>query len=125
MDRLKWGKLVGREVVPVTLEEMTDFYFMEESRRIAETRVSKDIKVSTVFLGLDHSWFEDPAPLWFETMIFGGKHDGSQWRWTTYSQAEKGHQLAVELATHSVKLRSPLRYLGSRILQKLKKIFKR
>ena len=45
-------------------------------------RVAKDIigesKVSTMFLGLDHSFqseYEEPQPIFWETMVFGGKLD--------------------------------------------------
>lgn len=54
------------------------------------------VRVSTVFLGLDHSWNGGPPVLW-ETMIFGGPHDGYQDRYTSRAQAEKGHRRAIEL----------------------------
>ena len=50
-----------------------------------------NIEISTVFLGLDHS-FGGKKPLLFETMIFGGKLDQEQERYTTWEQAEKGHK---------------------------------
>ena len=54
-----------------------------------------DIRVSTVFLGLDHSWNSKELVLW-ETMIFGGEYDqGYQKRYTTYEHALKGHQEAI------------------------------
>jgi len=53
------------------------------------------VKVSTVFLGMDHG-FGDEIML-FETMIFGGEHDGYCERYRTWSQAEKGHHKALIL----------------------------
>jgi hypothetical protein len=66
-----------------------------------ERRVAWDefggVQVSTVFLGLDHSFGHGP-PLLFETMIFNGPHDGWQMRATTWEEAEKAHQAAVAIA---------------------------
>ena len=56
-----------------------------------------EIRVSTVFLGLDHQYGDGP-PLLFETMIFGGKHDGYQDRYSTWEQAEAGHRRACYMA---------------------------
>jgi hypothetical protein len=53
--------------------------------------------VSTVFLGLDHSFGHGP-PLLFETMIFGGERDQYQERYSTLQDAMDGHDRAVELA---------------------------
>lgn len=61
---------------------------------VAKTQVSAEVEVSTVFLGLDHQWGSGP-PLLFETMIFGGPHDEMQWRYTTWAEAQAGHNAAV------------------------------
>ena len=58
---------------------------------------TKKIKVSTVFLGMDHNWGEGP-PLLFKTMIFGGKNDEYQERYSTWEEAEEGHKKACKLA---------------------------
>lgn len=47
--------------------------------------------VSTVFLGLDHS-FVGGEPLLFETMVFDGPLDGEQDRCSTWEQAEAMHE---------------------------------
>lgn len=78
-DVLEWGRAFGDT----------------EKRRVAATEIG-DIHVSTVFLGLDHSFGEGP-PMIFETMIFGGDHDEDQWRYSTWEEAEKGHAAAVAL----------------------------
>ena len=54
------------------------------------------VSVSTVFLGMDHS-FGGGTPVLFETMIFGGEHDQYQERYCTWDEAERGHQIACEL----------------------------
>jgi len=59
------------------------------------------IRVSTVFLHLDHSWGDGP-PVLFETMVFGDDtEDERQERYFTWDQAMKGHQAIVdELSAH-------------------------
>lgn len=75
---------------------------------IAERRVAYDkiegVEVSTVFLGLDHGRGDGP-PLLFETMIFGGTHDGYQERYSSWAQAEEGHAEALALARAALGLR--------------------
>ena len=85
--------LDGKEVKPAGLMEWAK-WFEIANRHIAKTKINDDVKVSTVFLGLDHS-FGDGHPLLFETMIFGGEHDQYQERFETWEQAETGHQVAV------------------------------
>ncbi len=65
-------------------------------RRVAFTDVN-DVEISTVFLGLDHNHLGQGPPLLFETMIFGGEHDGWMDRYTTWEEAEAGHNEAVSM----------------------------
>jgi hypothetical protein len=65
------------------------------SRRVAKTELPGGLEVSTVFLGLDHSW-GDEAPQLFETMVFDGDDGGTdQWRCSTWAEAEAQHAAAV------------------------------
>ncbi len=57
---------------------------------------NENIRVSTVFLGIDHNFSGTGKPILFETMIFGGKHDGYQERYSTWKEAVKGHTKALE-----------------------------
>lgn len=59
----------------------------------------KHIKVSTIFIGCDymHNDYLSLPPILWETMIFGGQHDGYQERYESYEDAMKGHQKALEL----------------------------
>ena len=51
-----------------------------------------NIRVSTVFLGIDHNFARDESePILFETMVFGGKHDQLQKRCSTWEQATTQH----------------------------------
>ncbi len=79
--------------------------WLERSNRIlARTPIGK-VVVSTVFLGLDHSFFEKKPVLW-ETMIFGSKLKGLvdyQVRYTSRNSAIKGHEDAVKFAKNMLK----------------------
>lgn len=102
LDRLseshgsKYYVLKGREIVKAGLGEWSEFFQNIENRRIAETFVG-DVRISTVFLGIDHGFSFEGPPILFETMIFGGKHDQYQDRYATYTEAEAGHARAVAL----------------------------
>lgn len=67
------------------------------SRSLKRETVVEGVEVSTVFLGLDHSFGQGPPLLW-ETMIFGGPHNQYQDRYSTYDEAMAGHEKAKALA---------------------------
>lgn len=73
----------------------------QDKKRVDYTLLPNGIKISTIFLGLDHSfdYSEGHIPVLFETMIFGGNNDQYQKRYTTWDEAEKGHAHAVTLAS--------------------------
>lgn len=75
---------------PNTLEWADKF---EEDLIVEKTMIGQ-VRVSTVFLGIDHQ-FGDGPPLLFETMIFGGELDGEQQRYSTWDEAKAGHDRAV------------------------------
>ena len=52
----------------------------------------KKIRVSTVFLGLDHRHFGEGPPILYETLVFGGALDGTMERYATREEAAIGHQ---------------------------------
>lgn len=73
------------------------WFEQKDSRRVAETDVN-GVRVSTVFLGIDHDFGDMGAPVLWETMIFGGPHDQYQARYTSHDAAKAGHELAVLIA---------------------------
>ena len=85
---------------PVAADLMTWAKWLETKREEKHVGLTeKDgVKVSTVFLGLNHEWNEGMPPLLFETMIFGGEHDEYQERCSTWKQAEEMHTTACKLA---------------------------
>lgn len=56
-----------------------------------------NILISTIFLSVNCQWKQGEPPLVFETMVFGGKFDEHQTRYSTYEQAVAGHQAIVEI----------------------------
>ena len=92
-------KLDGHKVV--LCENLMEWaqWFGTADRHVAKTILkgqdNTDIKVSTVFLGLDHNYGEG-KPVLFETMVFGGAHDGEMERYTTWEEAEEGHKRMVD-----------------------------
>ena len=84
---------------PVPCEDIMEWgRWMETGERVTALTEFDGGKVSTVFLGLDHS-FDHGEPVLWETMIFGGPHDGYQNRYTSREAAVRGHAVAVQLAT--------------------------
>lgn len=61
-----------------------------------------EIKVSTVFLGIDHNFDDKGDPILFETMVFGGELDEACDRCSTWEGAEKMHELWIEKVRLSV-----------------------
>lgn len=65
---------------------------MGSSELVRDPRfAAKQILVSTVFLGLDMS-FGDGDPLLFETMVFNGPLDNEMDRYSSWVEAEAGHE---------------------------------
>jgi len=72
-------------------------WFETADRHVAKTMLPNGVRVSTVFQGLDHS-FDGDTPLLFETMIFSGRYNDYQARYSTWEEAKAGHIKAVKLA---------------------------
>jgi len=85
---------------PVICDDlMTWGRFMASSdRRVAQdmdegdTTTGVHVRVSTVFLGLDHNYDGEGPPVLWETMVFGGVMDQEQVRYTSLADALAGHQ---------------------------------
>lgn len=75
-DVLKWGR-----------------FFEKMQRHVALTEI-QGARISTVFLGVDHSFGGGPPVLW-ETMVFGGKFDSEQERYSSLADAKRGHDAMV------------------------------
>jgi hypothetical protein len=94
--------LDGHAVVPASLEAFGRWF--ERANRVVDyTEVTSQVRVSTVFLGIDHRWLGKGPPIVFETMIFGGPLDGDQWRYSSWDDAEAGHKAAVRKARAAIR----------------------
>lgn len=87
----------GEPVPEPDIQKWGAFLKDMEARRVDRTCFNGGY-VSTVFLGLDHSFTDDETPVLWETMIFGGPHDMYQDRYTSREDAVAGHAKAVKLA---------------------------
>jgi hypothetical protein len=89
-------RLEGREPVRCSmLEWAKEFERRRPGWRVAETVPSPGLRVSTIFLGIDHGWGPGP-PILFETMVFNDYGDGDCRRYATWAEAELGHMEIVE-----------------------------
>lgn len=94
--------LEGKEYKQATLSEWAEFmnttdkepYYRHVARDYFFIEDAPYCDISTVFLGIDHSFSANPTtPILFESMIFGGELGESQERYPTWDQAAFGHQL--------------------------------
>lgn len=83
----------GNPVIEPDIVKADAFLRNIEARRVAETIVG-DVRVSTVFLALDHAHGDGEPVLW-ETMVFGGPLDQHQARYRSKADAIAGHADAV------------------------------
>jgi hypothetical protein len=72
--------------------------WFETADRIVKKSIIGDVRISTVFLSIDHN-FSGGKPILWETLVFGGEHDGLMRRYGTYDKALKGHDKVVALVT--------------------------
>lgn len=97
----------NRNAVPATTLEWAKQ--LEEMRGTHTKHVGDDIvdgkRISTVWFGLDHQWDDNGKPLIFETMIFNknGFSEIYMDRYSTWDEAEEGHQKAIEWVNNGCK----------------------
>lgn len=70
-------------------------HWMSTNKRHVEDTEIGDVRISTVFLGLDHNHSGEGDPLLFETMTFPDISICE--RYSTYAKAEAGHWRIVQL----------------------------
>lgn len=92
----------------------------EKQRKEGLWRVGQNeqhgLLVSTVFLGTDHRFGQDPAlpPVLFETMVFADDNwrDLYMFRYATWAEAEGGHVQVCEVFGVDTEIKSTLRPLS-------------
>jgi hypothetical protein len=80
----------------VSSKDWAHWFEADRMHRQMANHVIGGVRVSTVFLGVDHGDGTGP-PVVFETMIFGGPYNDYQDRYSTYEDAMKGHWHALAL----------------------------
>jgi hypothetical protein len=81
---------------PVPVQDLDEWARSFRGNNMVDHTTLGKVSVSTVFLGMNHQYGGGP-PLLFETMIFGGKYEGYQVRYSTRDEAIAGHRRAVEM----------------------------
>lgn len=86
-----------REGNPISFERYIEITKdqRKDPKRVALDVLPGDVRISTVWLGLDHGWGEG-LPVIFETLVFGGPLDGEMERYTSEARALAGHATMVE-----------------------------
>lgn len=87
--------LQDKKPIPVDDVIVWAKWFETHERQVAYTEIG-DVRISTVFLGINYA-MNGEAPLLFETMVFGGEHDGHSMQYRTWVGAESGHKKIVEM----------------------------
>src|SRR5688572_9385973 len=82
--------LRGREVVLEPDLQRWGEWMTRADRRVALTEVTSWLRVSSVFLGLDHQFGQGP-PLLFESMVFADEESLAMRRYSSWAEAEVGH----------------------------------
>jgi hypothetical protein len=80
---------------PISIDEWSVIFKDMEYKRV---RLSKGngSTVSTVWLGLDHSYGDEPLKI-FETLVQSGPLADEMWRYSTLEEAIEGHEHVVRL----------------------------
>ncbi len=98
MTRRDWPYwILDDDGAPVPARDVISWglWFETAERHVADDAdEGTGVRVSTVFLGLDHS-FGDGPPLLYETLVFGGPLDGTMRRYATRAEALAGHREMV------------------------------
>ena len=111
-----WYELIGQTPVRIEGDIFTKARTFENAdRRVALTKLFDLCTISTVFLGLDHSWRFGP-PLLFETMAFWEEDGGcEQQRCSTWPEAEEQHaKMCAECVRPGAVVRYVRHHLTSR-----------
>lgn len=98
--------ILNKEGDPVPCDDLdfVDAFLADKMQRRVAFDDFGEVQVSTVFLALDHQWGSGPPLLW-ETLVFGGEHDGEMDRYTSKADALAGHKKMCELVKNSIPTR--------------------
>lgn len=97
-------KYILKDHIPIEEPDILKWaqWYEEFNNRVLKKDKIGELRISTVFLGIDHRLFDEGPPILFETMIFGGQHDKYQERYTSWDEALEGHRVALELVRNEL-----------------------
>ena len=88
-----------KETVRVDVMQWAQWFHDKGKLRLIQvTELPDGLKVSTVFIGIDHSFGLSDSPKVFETMVFNGDDSIFCERCATYDQALAQHESAIDWA---------------------------
>lgn len=102
----------NKNAIPCALREWSEMIQRKDDRIVAFDEIRKiqistvflGMDLSTVFLGMDLNFDGEGKPLIFETMVFDENgHDIYMKRFSTWSDAEIGHEEAKEWVKNGCK----------------------
>lgn len=96
-------KLVDGKAVETSVDEVEEM-FKTRSNILKKTAFPNGVEVSTVFLGINHSFDRSDLPVLFETMVFGGKYDGWQERSSSQEEILKIHETLCTMIREDAEL---------------------
>lgn len=86
------GRYILEGTTPVPCDDLMEWArWMETAKRHVSDETYCDVRVSTVFLGLDHNFDGKGPPVLFETLVFGGELNDEMDRCSTYEEAIAQH----------------------------------
>lgn len=95
MSGLEHYILIDRTPIAVTLLAWAKWWEAHDKERIVAQDTVGNSFVSTVFLGLDHNFFDKGPPLFFESLVFDGPLADTMRRYSTWQEAMAGHKALV------------------------------
>src|SRR5262245_60327221 len=105
MSNLFKHYVLDSENRPVVCDDLIAWAIWFETmsnRTVGLTDVTSGIRVSTIFLGINHRWHDKGPPVLFETMVFGGPLDGDGGRYVSWDDAEAGHNAMVRRVREAI-----------------------
>jgi len=93
------GNYILKDGKPVLEEDILKWAkWYESADRVLACEERGHIRVSTVFLAVDHNFYGSDQPVLWETLVFGGELDGEMDRYSSEEEAIAGHRAMVNRA---------------------------
>ena len=88
---------------------------LDDEKRIVDETLLENVRISTVFIGIDHRFTVDPdlPPLLFESMTFSDIPELNEYqeRYSTWQEAQDGHNRIVQWIKNGIPIREARKQL--------------